>query len=105
MQAADLMPASNVGEVAVRLGVSERQLRRIFHEVVGMSPKMYSRLARFGRAIRAAREGVEISWAGIAAACGYCDQAHLIDEFHAIAGATPRSLLCELRQDDSDATP
>lgn len=105
MQAADLMLASNVGQAAARLGVSERHLRRVFHDVVGMSPKMFSRLARFGQALRAARESAEVSWAGIAAACGYCDQAHLIDEFHAIAGATPRSLLLELCQDDSGATP
>jgi len=37
------------------------------------------------------------SWASIAAAAGYYDQAHLIAEFRAIAGMTPRAFLDELR--------
>jgi transcriptional regulator GlxA family with amidase domain len=40
--------------------------------------------------------GSRLSWAAIAAATGYYDQAHLIEEFRAIAGVTPRVLLSEL---------
>ena len=83
--------------VASGLGVSERHLRRVFHETVGVSPKAFAKLTRFHRALRAARDDAHAGWASIAAAAGYYDQAHLIAEFRAIAGATPRALLDELR--------
>ncbi len=97
LDAADRLTRANVNAVAVDLGVSERHLRRVFHETVGVSPKAFARLTRFHRALRAAREDGHASWASIAAAAGYYDQAHLIAEFRAIAGVTPRALLDELR--------
>lgn len=97
--AADRLTSGSVRDVAAGLGMSERHLRRVFLETVGLSPKAFARVARFRRAVRAAREGRDINWAGIAAATGFCDQAHLIDEFRAIAGATPAAFLREL--DDS----
>ena len=83
--------------VAVDLGVSERHLRRVFRENVGVSPKAFAKLMRFRCALRAANEDTHASWASIAAAAGYYDQAHLIAEFRAIAGVTPSALLGELR--------
>jgi AraC-like DNA-binding protein len=96
LKAAEKLVNTNVNTVAVDLGVSERHLRRIFREAFGVSPKAYAKLARFNRALHAAREGGCASWASIAAASGYYDQAHLIDEFRTIAGVTPRALLGEL---------
>lgn len=93
--AAEKLASARITEVADELGVSERHLRRVFREATGVSPKAFARLARFHRALAAARAGRH-SWASIAAATGYYDQAHLIDEFRAIAGATPRVLLGEL---------
>jgi AraC-like DNA-binding protein len=61
-----------------------------------VGPKAFARLARFHRALSAARDDRHASWARIAAATGYYDQAHLIDEFRTIAGVTPRALLGEL---------
>jgi len=96
LAAADRLANASVSTVALGLGVSERHLRRVFHETVGLSPKAFARLARFHRALGAARQGGAVSWANIAAAAGYYDQAHLIAEFRAIAGVTPRALLGEL---------
>lgn len=83
--------------MADELGVSERHLRRVFRETVGLGPKAFAKLARFRRALRAAREDDAAGWADIATAAGYYDQAHLIAEFRTIAGKTPRALLGELR--------
>ncbi len=96
LEAAARLVSADVSSVAVDLGVSERHLRRLFREAVGMSPKQFARLARFRHALRAAREADRLSWAAIAATAGYYDQAHLIAEFRAIAGVTPRALLGEL---------
>ncbi|MDI1479672.1 helix-turn-helix domain-containing protein [Polyangium sp. y55x31] len=93
--------ASSVSAVADELGVSERHLRRLFLETLGVGPKAYAKLTRFHRALRAARESRPAGWAGIAAGAGYYDQAHLIAEFRSIAGVTPRELLGELRTSGS----
>jgi AraC-like DNA-binding protein len=97
LDAADRLTGDRVNAVADELGVSERHLRRVFRETVGVSPKTFAKLTRFRRAVRAAYEAPQISWAQIAAANGYYDQAHLIADFRAIAGVTPQTLLGELR--------
>jgi transcriptional regulator GlxA family with amidase domain len=97
LAAAAKLTSVNVGAVAVDLGMSERHLRRLFREAVGVSPKVFSKLARFRRALSAARADTHASWANIAASAGYYDQAHLIGEFQAIAGVTPAAFLGELR--------
>jgi AraC-like DNA-binding protein len=98
LAAADRLTSANVNTVAADLGVSERHLRRVFRETVGVSPKAFATLARFHRALSAARQDSHAGWASIAAAAGYYDQAHLIGEFRAIAGVTPRALVGEMRR-------
>jgi len=89
-----------VREVAAALGVGERRLQRAFDRSVGLSPKVLGRVLRFRQAIRRldqARNGRLFSWASLAAAAGYADQAHLIREFKALAGVTPAAWLRERR--------
>ena len=95
-QAVSRLTNASVKAVAADLGVSERHLRRVFHQTIGVTPKAFARLARFHRALHTAHEGRHTNWASIAATAGYYDQAHLIEDFQAIAGVTPRALLSEL---------
>ena len=95
--AARRLESRHVTSVAEDLGISGRHLRRVFRDVVGLSPKAFSKLMRFERALKAAKEGRDSSWSDIAVGAGYYDQAHLIADFHSIAGATPREFLAELR--------
>ena len=98
LAAADRLASANVNAVAADLGVSERHLRRVFRDTVGVSPKAFAKLdALPSRATAPRARTLTRSWASIAAAAGYYDQAHLIAEFRAIAGVTPRALLGELR--------
>lgn len=98
--AAARLTTATVSAVAEDLRVSERHLRRLFRETVGVGPKTFARLARFRHALGTARDwsrkSARVNWAGLATAAGYYDQAHLIAEFRLIAGVTPQALLTEL---------
>jgi AraC-like DNA-binding protein len=72
--------------------VSARNLRRAFHDVVGLGPKAFARIMRFQRALHAARQGSDIDWSDIARNAGYYDQSHLIADFRAFAGTTPHAM-------------
>lgn len=97
LAAADRLAGARLSTVAFDLGVSERHLRRVFRETVGVNPKAFAKLQRFRRALSLVRADASASWAGIASLAGYYDQAHLIAEFRSIAGVTPQALLGELR--------
>ncbi|MFD3403839.1 helix-turn-helix domain-containing protein [Kribbella sp. NPDC058693] len=76
-----------VAETAAGLGVSERYLRRVFREDVGVSPKHFARIARVRSLIGQARR----PWADTAAYAGYTDQSHLIADFRSLMGVTPKA--------------
>jgi AraC-like DNA-binding protein len=88
-------PASRVGTLSETLYVSERQLRRRFHEAVGYGPKTLDRVLRFRRflAQSAAIATKDEDLAGVAAAVGYADQAHLTRECVRLSGLTPQRLV------------
>jgi AraC-like DNA-binding protein len=84
-----------IGRLASRIGWSRKHLAHRFHDEIGMPPKSVARLARFTSAQALARDGCSRSWADIAAACGYADQAHLSREFRELAGSTPAAWLAD----------
>jgi AraC-like DNA-binding protein len=85
-------PQATLQKVAGNLDVSERNLRRAFSAVVGLSPKRYARIARFQRAVARASLG-EHCWAEIAAESGYFDQAHMCLDFREIAQLSPAAFV------------
>jgi AraC-like DNA-binding protein len=106
--------AVTVGGLASELGWSRRHLVERFREQVGLPPKVMARVLRFQRSLRLLKgEGVAAgagaaggdgsrdsggvasgrSWAEVALACGYYDQAHLNRDFRAFAGCTPTEFL------------
>jgi AraC-like DNA-binding protein len=90
-----------VGEVCVRLGLSNRHLVKQFRQTVGLTPKTYERIARFRRVIDACRGSDDVPWARLAARFGYADQSHLIREFRRLGAVTPESFLAR-RTPDQD---
>jgi AraC-like DNA-binding protein len=84
-------PNCAVRHLASSLDISERQLSRRFHAMVGTSVKRFARVVRFGKAVAARRLGA--NWAEITYACGYTDQAHLVHDFKLMAGCSPDGLL------------
>lgn len=77
-----------VAHVADELDVTERYLRRAFVDRTGLSPKRYARIARLQRVLARLR-GRRPDWARLASELGYFDQAHLVNDFRDLTGATP----------------
>jgi AraC-like DNA-binding protein len=79
-----------VPELAHYVGLSVRQLERVFAERVGLTPKIHLRIIRFQEVLRTLRGGQRReSWADLAAAHGYYDQAHFIRDFKRFVGVSP----------------
>jgi AraC-like DNA-binding protein len=82
-----------VGEVTDRLGMSRRRFGRVFTERVGLAPKRFARIRRFQRVLAdvTARSDASttVDWAAVAVEHGFCDQSHLIRDFHDFAGTSP----------------
>jgi AraC-like DNA-binding protein len=96
LQLIDEQPERSMRGVAAELGISDRQMRRRFADATGLSPKEYARIRRLRHAmVRAidARSG----WSTIAAASGFADQAHLVNEIVRMTNYTPRLLQERLR--------
>lgn len=79
----------DIGSLARELGYSQKHLISLFRDHVGLPPKLIARLFRFDRVIQHLRSGAPGSWAEIAAAHGYYDQAHLNREMRLFTGTTP----------------
>lgn len=91
-------PAARAEDVAERLDVSERQLRRRCQAAVGYGPATLRRVLRFRRFVSwadARAPGGDL--ATVAAELGYADQAHLTRECVRLAGLTPAALLAARR--------
>lgn len=84
---------ARITQVAEAAGVSRRRLTRVFGEEVGLTPKQFARIQRFLATLRRMRSQQRIDWAQLALACGYYDQAHLINEFRTFAGVCPSAYL------------
>jgi AraC-like DNA-binding protein len=82
-----------VDEVSDRIGLLPRTLRRRFAAQVGLSPKRFGRVQRLQRVVRGLDGKAQVDWAATAARYGYCDQAHLADEFRDLVGVTPAGYL------------
>jgi AraC-like DNA-binding protein len=78
-----------IGAVTGQIGLSARRFIQVFSAEVGLNPKLFCRVRRFQRALRHADRGRRVDWAGLAADCGYFDQAHFIHDFRAFSGISP----------------
>ncbi len=78
-----------VGELADRLGVSERTLQRLATRYVGLGPAALIRRRRLQEAAERIRTDPDTDLASLAAELGYADQAHLTNEFTRVLGLSP----------------
>lgn len=71
------------------IGISPRRLSQLFREQIGVSPKLYCRIQRFQQAVQQIHRGDDIRWSQLALTCGYYDQSHFANDFHAFSGLSP----------------
>lgn len=76
-------------------GYSQKQAIHHFKNQVGLNPKAFQRIVRFGEILAAIKEKETVSWSKIAADCAYYDQSHFIREFKAFCGYSPKEFLVE----------
>lgn len=86
-------PRVQIGDVARTLGLSRRRFIEIFTRDVGMTPKRYSRVRRFQRALALATRSPSPEWSRLALDCGYFDQAHFCRDWAELTGVSPGEFL------------
>jgi AraC-like DNA-binding protein len=84
--------AASVSNIARQLGLSPRHFERRFKAAVGISPKLFCRIQRFQRVLRA-MDDPNSNWISTSIDCGYYDQSHLIRDFQQFTGKAPTALL------------
>lgn len=74
---------------AARAGLSERQYRRVFAQLYGVTPKLYQRAIRVDRMIRRLHDAPWEEDAFHETPIAFADQPHAIREFRSMTGITP----------------
>lgn len=82
-------------EIERSTGLTLRQIERKFSRQLGISPKLFARVVRFGAVMDAAERSPAPDWGRIAAEFGFADQPHLVREFKAFSGLTPTGFQAE----------
>lgn len=72
-------------------GLSSRHFRRIFKQMIGVSPKLYSRILRMERVLQEFHQNPDLDY--LERVHGFYDQSHFIREFKRFTNVTPRRLL------------
>lgn len=75
--------------------LSPRQFERRFKQRMGISPKLFTRIARITKAFRIKYHHTDLDWLSIALWCGYHDYQHLAKDFQDLAGVTPTAYVLE----------
>lgn len=79
----------DMDQLSVSVGLSHRQLERLFKAQVGLSPKQLCRSLRFKSVFHQLATSPGDGWAITSQHCGYYDQSHLIRDFKHYTGNSP----------------
>lgn len=89
-----------IGAIVQDVGWSQRHLVDRFRHELGIAPKVFARILRFGGVVRALKGAPgPLSLADLAVASGYYDQSHLNRDVREFAGTTPAVLAASLLPD------
>ncbi|MED3727530.1 helix-turn-helix domain-containing protein [Priestia filamentosa] len=82
-----------MNDLAQRLGFSTRYVRKQLEQDIGISPKLFSQIARFQCSLSMLMSDNNYSIWDIIEESGYYDQAHLINEYKKFSYYSPRKLM------------
>jgi AraC-like DNA-binding protein len=86
----------SVTRLANHAALSVRPFERRFVSELGMTPKLFARIARYQLALDSKVASPARSWLNIAHEFGYHDQMHMIRDFQSLGGSSPGDLLAQL---------
>jgi AraC-like DNA-binding protein len=75
--------------------LSVRQFERLSYDYVGVSPKVFTRIARFNATYIMRLKNPQFTWLRIAIECGYQDYQHLVRDYKEFSNVTPNMLFNE----------
>ncbi|MFG6467819.1 helix-turn-helix domain-containing protein [Roseateles sp. BYS87W] len=81
--------STGLDDLARQHGLEVRQLRRQFEARLGVSPRLFARVARFDRLVRSANAVPDARWLDLALDAGYHDHQHLARDFREFTGLAP----------------
>jgi AraC-like DNA-binding protein len=81
---------TNISELLDKVPMSRRNFERKFLEEVGVSPKTYAKLRRFGYTCSLMAGNRDVNLMDVLHEGGYYDQSHFIKDFKYFSGRTPR---------------
>ncbi len=84
--------AVRVRDLAETAGLGIRQFERRFRHEIGITPKLYARIARFEAALALKAVTPGMPWTGIAHTLGYHDQMHMVHDFKQLSGDNPTTI-------------
>lgn len=79
----------SVRDISDATGYSRKRFIRLFHNYVGLTPKLFLRVQRFQWFLDQISPGSNMDWARVALDAGYFDQSHMIRDFRAFTGVSP----------------
>ena len=79
----------SIKEISQETGYSECYVRRIFHEMHGISPKTFEKIVRFQNTLEEMELHRNEAFLAMAQESGYYDQSHMVKEFKSFMGLTP----------------
>ena len=81
-----------ISDLAERVGMSVRQFERRFVAQIGVTPKLFARVARFEAALKSKMQLPDRLWTDIAHELGYHDQMHMVHDFRQLSSSTPSAI-------------
>jgi AraC-like DNA-binding protein len=79
----------SLADLSKQYGMSERTMQRYFLKYIGVSPKNFSRIARFNTVTKLIETNQQVNWQELFINLGYTDHSHFVNDFKDITGQTP----------------